>query len=185
MNTKLIQITNNDTNLIFDKPGKFVVFFNNISGTISCTILSEKVELYMIGLYDMKKKDQYSVHTEQIHVFPRSFSDLLLVSTLQDNSALSFSGLIRIEKNAYYSHAYQKNKNLILSKNVFVDSCPKLEIQAKDVYCTHGSTSGPLSEEQLTYLHMRGLKKNEARKIAIEGFKQQVYDRLSSLGISI
>lgn len=185
MKTTLITISESKNSLVFDEPGIYVVFFTNISGTISCAITAENVELYMVGLYDMKEKDSFKIRTEQIHISPHSFSDLLVLSLARDSSSLSFSGLIKIEKDAQHSHAYQKNKNLILSKNAFVDSRPILEILANDVFCTHGSTSGPLSKEQLQYLQMRGLNLKEATNLSIEGFKQQVYDRLSNLGIKI
>lgn len=183
MNTTFIQIKKEHTNLVFDKQGIYVVFFFNISGTITCTISAEKVKLHMIGLYDMKQKDNFKVHTEQIHAAPHSFSDLYVLSVARESSALSFSGLVRIEKKAQQSHAYQKNQNLLLSKDAFVDSRPILEILANDVFCTHGSTSGPLSEDQLRYMQIRGLKRSEAEELSVEGFKQQVYDRLSVLGI--
>lgn len=185
MNTKFLQLKKGNSNLVFDTPGKFVVFFSNISGTISCTITAEKVELYMVGLYDLKQKDSFKIHTEQIHIAPHSFSDLYVLSVARESSSFAFSGLIRIEKDAQQSHAYQKNQNLLLSKDAFVDSRPILEILANDVFCTHGSTSGPLCEDQLQYLQMRGLNRSEASELSIEGFKQQVYDRLLSLGINI
>ena len=137
----------------------------------------------MVGLYDMKQHEKYIIHTEQIHSAPHSFSELYVLSVARDSSSLAFSGLIRIEKDAQQSHAYQKNQNLILSNNAFVDSRPILEILANDVFCTHGSTSGPLSKDQLSYLQMRGLSLNEATEVSVEGFKNQVYDKLSTLGI--
>jgi len=132
----------------------------------------------------MKGKNKYKINTEQIHVSPNSFSDLSLLSVARDSSQLLFSGLIKIEKNAQKSHAYQKNQNLILSNDAFVSSFPTLEILADDVFCTHGSTSGPISQDQLQYLQMRGLTNASAKKLAIEGFKNQVYEKLHKLGIT-
>ena len=137
MKTKFISIKKENNNLVFDKPGRYVVYFSNISGTISCKIVAEKVELYLVGLYDMKSNDKYTIYTKQIHVSPHSFSDLYLLSVASDSSSLTFSGLIRIEKGAQQSHAYQKNKNLLLSKEVLINSQPILEILADDVFCTH------------------------------------------------
>lgn len=183
MKTKLIKITEKNNALVFDTPGKYAVFFNNISGTISCRIESEKVELFMVGLYDMKNADRFTIRTEQIHAAPHSFSELLVLSVADNTSSLSFSGLIRVEKDAQQSHAYQKNQNLMLSGSAFVDSRPILEILANDVFCTHGSTTGPLSKEQLYYLQTKGLSLEEAKKLSVEGFKQQINDKLLSLGI--
>ncbi len=184
MNTQFIKIKKEKSALVFDKPGRYVVFFSNLSGTLSCRIETENVELYLIGLYDMKGDVSYKIHTEQIHVAPHSFSDLYLFSVANGTSTLDFSGLIRIEKKAQKSHAYQKNRNLILSKKASVSSLPTLEIHADDVFCTHGSTSGPLPKDQLQYLQMRGLSKREASDLAIFGFKNQVFEKLHSLGIN-
>jgi len=183
MKTTFIPIKKADSKLLFDRAGVYVVYFSNISGSVSCTIAAEQVQLYMLGLYDMRHTEKYKIHTEQIHQSPHSFSDLYVLSVAHDNSSLSFAGRILIQKDAQQSHAYQKNQNLILSPNAFVDSQPILEILADDVFCTHGSTSGPLSPDQLQYLQVRGLNRHEAAAALVEGFKQQVYDRLVKLGV--
>lgn len=185
MKTQLITITKNNSNLTFNKEGTYVVFFKNIDGNISCKVTAQNVKLYMFGLYDLKKKQAFKIHTEQIHEVGNSFSELFILSVVDDNSSLLFSGTIRIEKTAQKSHAYQKNQNLILSEDAFVDSRPVLEILADDVFCTHGSTTGPLSEDQIQYIRMRGVGEFEARKLLIEGFKKQVYNRINQLGIVI
>ncbi len=185
MKPQLITITRKSNNLIFDTEGTYVVFFKNIDGNISCKITAQKVKLYMFGFYDMKKKETFKMHTEQIHEAGNSFSELFILSVADDSSALQFTGTIRIEKLAQKSHAYQKNQNLILSKDAFVDSRPILEILADDVFCTHGSTTGPLPNDQLQYLLMRGISEGAARSLLIEGFKKQVYNRIYELGITI
>jgi len=183
MKPHFISINGKNNTVVLDKPGRYIIYFSNISGTISCRIEAENVEAYLVGLYDMHKSEKYVVHTEQIHISPHSFSDLFVLSVAQGSSSLAFSGLIRIEKNAQQSHAYQKNQNLILSNDAFVDSRPILEILADDVFCTHGSTSGPISKDQIQYLRMRGLSLKEAEEVSVEGFKQQVYDKLHTLRI--
>ncbi len=185
MSTQLTVIKKGNTQLVFDKPGKYVVFFSNVSGTISCRIVEKGVELHLIGLYDMKGKDRCTIRTEQIHVSPDSFSNLSLTSVVKDSASLAFSGLIRIEKNAQKTHANQKNQNIILSKEASVSFVPTLEICADDVHCTHGSSSGPLPENQMRYLQMRGLNRSEAEAMWIDGFKNQVYEKLRNLGVNV
>jgi Fe-S cluster assembly protein SufD len=65
-----------------------------------------------------------------------------------------------------------------MSPDVFVDSRPFLEILANDVFCTHGSTTGKLNEEQLFYAKSRGLSKKEAERILIDGFINEVYNKV-------
>ena len=59
--------------------------------------------------------------------------------------------MIRVEKDAQRTDAYQKNDNLVLSESARADSIPGLEIEANDVRCTHGATAGRVDEEMIFY----------------------------------
>ena len=71
--------------------------------------------------------------------------------------------MIRVEKDAQKTNAYQENRNLLLSKTAHADSIPGLEILANDVRCTHGATLGQVDREQLFYLMTRGLSRAGGR----------------------
>ena len=64
--------------------------------------------------------------------------------------------MIRVEKDAQRTDAYQKNDNLVLSESARADSIPGLEIEANDVRCTHGATAGRVDEEMIFYAQARG-----------------------------
>lgn len=167
----------------FDKPGDYVVFFHNMSGKFFFELNSAKVNLDIYGLFTGKNKDQFNIETVQHHKAPYSTSNLLIKGVFEDESKFIYQGLIRIEKRAQKSHAYQKNQNLILSEKCFVDSRPFLEILANDVFCTHGSTTGKLNQEQLYYLETRGISSQNGRKLLTQGFIEDIFDQLKKKGI--
>ena len=86
--------------------------------------------------------------------------------------------MIRVENEAQQTNAYQENRNLMLSPKAHADSIPGLEILANDVRCTHGSTTGQVDREQLFYLMARGLSRQEAERIIVRGFFQDILDRI-------
>lgn len=184
MKTKLITVTGSKR-LEFNDSGRYVVFFKNISGTIECVLNHESAEVYLFGLYDLSGKEAHTLHTKQLHAAPGAFSQLSIVCVADDTSSFRFSGLIRIEKKAQKSHAYQKNQNLILSPDAFVDSRPMLEIEADDVFCTHGSTTGTINAEHVRYMMSRGISKQNAEEAYVQGFIQQLYQQMSSLGATL
>jgi Fe-S cluster assembly protein SufD len=67
----------------------------------------------------------------------------------------------------------------MLSPNARADSIPGLEIEADDVRCTHGSTSGRVDDEQVFYAMARGYTRKEAVRMIVAGFFQQVFDRIT------
>lgn len=162
----------------FDKPGKYVAFFHNLSGKFTFELKATGVDLDIYGLFTGNKKDEFKIETIQHHIAPQSQSNLLIKGVFHDESKLIYQGLIRIEKSGQQSHAYQKNQNLILSPKAFVDSRPFLEILANDVFCTHGSTTGKLNKEQLQYVQSRGLDKKQAEKLLVDGFIEEIYDKV-------
>lgn len=160
--------------LVFDKPGDYLVFFENITGKLIFDITASGVKLNVYGLYIGKNKSEFKIDTFQNHKAPNSTSNLLIKGVFYDSSIFYYRGLIRIEKGAQKSHAYQKNQNLIMSDNCFVDSKPYLEILANDVFCTHGSTTGRLDKEQIFYTKSRGLNEKQAEELLVKGFINEI-----------
>ena len=124
-------------------------------------------------------KQHLAYFTRQDHMAPHTRSDLLYKAGLKDKSRVVWKGMIRVEKDAQKTDAYQKNDNLILSDSARGDSIPGLEIEANDVRCTHGATAGRVDEEMIFYAQARGIKKETAIRLIVEGFFANVYDRIT------
>ena len=116
--------------------------------------------------------------TLQDHVAPNTRSDLLFKGAVEDHAKSVYSGLIRIRKEAQKTNAYQTNRNLVLTEGAEAYSVPNLEIEADDVRCSHASAVGPIDEEQLYYLATRGVPPEEAERLVVLGFFDDVFDRL-------
>ncbi len=132
-------------------------------------------------------------HREQVldyrmvlnHRGPKSSSNVLLKGAVEDASQSVFSGLVRIEKPAIGTTAFETNRNLVLSPDAKANSIPNLEILCDDVICGHGSSVGPLEEEHLYYLGSRGISPPRAERLLVRGFFQEVLDRLPVSGMEV
>jgi Fe-S cluster assembly protein SufD len=124
-------------------------------------------------------KQHLAYFTRQDHAAPHTRSDLLYKAGLKDSSRVVWKGMIRVEKDAQRTDAYQKDDNLILSDHARADSIPGLEIEANDVRCTHGATAGRVDEEMIFYAQARGIRKETAIRLIVEGFFANVYDRIA------
>jgi Fe-S cluster assembly protein SufD len=131
------------------------------------------------GVMFTEGRQQLVYNTLQHHEAPACKSDLLYKGALQDRSRLVWRGMIKVDKDAQKTDGYQRNDNLMLSAAARSDSIPGLEIEADDVRCTHGSTSGRVDAEQVFYAQARGLTADEAARLVVAGFFQQVFDRIT------
>ncbi len=120
----------------------------------------------------------FDQRTLQIHEVPNTASDLLYKNALNDKARTIFTGLIRVDQGAHRTDAYQKVRNLLLSDECEANSAPGLEIEADDVRCTHGATSGQLESEELFYLESRGIPRRVAQQLIVFGFLNEVVHRV-------
>ncbi len=120
--------------------------------------------------------------TLQDHLAPRSTSDLLFMGAVADRSHSVYSGLIRVRRGAVRSDAMQTNHNLVLDEGAHADSVPNLDIQENDVRCSHGSTVGPVDEDQRYYLESRGVEPDVAERLIVAGFFEDIADKVPITG---
>jgi Fe-S cluster assembly protein SufD len=127
---------------------------------------------------------EVDARTFQIHEAANTASDLLYKNSLDDTARTIFSGLIRVNPGAHKTDAYQKVRNLLLSDEAEANSAPGLEIEADDVRCSHGATSGQIDYEELFYLMSRGISRKESQKLVVFGFLQEAIDRIGNEAIA-
>lgn len=133
----------------------------------------------LLGLFFGKQHQQFDYVTLQDHQAPRTTSDLLFKSALNDQARSIYYGLVRIGKEAAEANANQANRNLLLSSGARADSDPVLEILTSEVAkCAHGASVGPVDEEQLFYLSSRGIERREAEELLVQGFFHEVIGRI-------
>ena len=145
---------------------------------VESSLRGEGATSEMLGIYFGDGTQHFDQHTIQDHTKPNTTSDLLFKGALRDRARQVFSGMIRVAVGAQKTNAYQANRNLLLSDKARVDSMPKLEIGANDVRCTHGATMGQVEPEYLFYLRSRGLSQEEAERIIVEGFLDEIVQRI-------
>lgn len=135
------------------------------------------------NLYSLLVADghqEFDQRTFQEHKAPYSTSDLLYKNVLLDESKTIFSGMIKVLPEADKTDAYQTNRNLLLSEEAVANSLPGLEIEANDVKCSHGATSGKLDESELFYMLSRGISKKQAQELLVFGFLDEILEKIEN-----
>ncbi|MGI9529776.1 MAG: SufB/SufD family protein [Acidimicrobiia bacterium] len=112
------------------------------------------------------------------HIGTNTRCDMFLKGAVEDDALSVFTGMIRIEETGQKTESFQTNKNLILSPGASAQSVPNLEILANDVKCGHGSSVGPLDQDQRYYLMSRGLIPERADRLQVHGFFEEVIGEL-------
>jgi predicted dinucleotide-binding enzyme len=114
-----------------------------------------------------------------IHIEKNSSSRQKAKNILKEQSRGIFDALIKVERSGKYTKAHQNSKSILLNDGAHMVSKPQLEIYIDDLEASHGSTTGQLDEQQLFYLRSRGISKDEAKKMLILAFANELIDAVA------
>ena len=132
----------------------------------------------MLGVFFADEQQHFDHRSVQDHAAPNCTSDLLYKGALRDESRAVYSGWVHVRPGAQKTNAMQTSRNIVLSEHAKADAIPNLEIEANDVRCGHAASVGPVEEETLFYLQSRGIPRDEAERLVVTGFFQEVLDRV-------
>jgi Fe-S cluster assembly protein SufD len=141
-------------------------------------LTGQGAESDLLAVYFGDQQQMLDFRTLQDHQAPHTRSDLLFKGAVEEEARSVYSGLIRLRHEAQKSNAYQTNRNLVLSEGAGAESIPNLEIEANDVRCSHASTVGPIDDDQRYYLESRGIRPEDAERLIVLGFFEDVFARL-------
>jgi len=170
----------NNSNLesfIFSRGSKF------LRNEINCNLNDKYSSAFISGIIDLKEQQQHEIKTNINHFSENTKSYQLVKSVLKDKSKGVFQGKIFVDQEAQKTDGYQLSKALLLDENTEFDAKPELEIYADDVKCSHGSTSGNLDSDSIFYLMSRGLNYQQSRKLLVDGFLNDVVEKITNLNV--
>lgn len=133
----------------------------------------------MLGVFFADGEQHFDHRTLQDHVAPNCRSDLLYKGALRDHSRAVYSGWVHVRPDAQKTNAMQTSRNIVLSEHAKADAIPNLEIEANDVRCGHAASVGPVDDEAIFYLQSRGITREDAERLIVTGFFQEVLDRVT------
>ncbi|OHU76786.1 Fe-S cluster assembly protein SufD [Mycobacteroides chelonae] len=88
-------------------------------------------------------------------------------------------GDVLIRAEATGTDTFELNRNLILTDGARADSVPNLEIETGEIAgAGHASATGRFDDEQLFYLRSRGIAEEDARRLVVRGFFQDIIGRI-------
>ena len=155
--------------------------FNKLD--FECDLLEKNCKCDILSALFLKNNEHQEVKTKINHLAPNCKSYQRVKKVLSSESKGVYQGKIYVKDIAQKTDAYQLSKALLLNDTAEFNSKPELEIYADDVKCSHGSTSGSIDEDSLYYLKTRGLTHEEATRLLIKGFLNDVIEFIKSKSI--
>jgi Fe-S cluster assembly protein SufD len=89
-------------------------------------------------------------------------------------------GDVLIRAEATGTDTFEVNRNLVLTDGARADSVPNLEIETGEIVgAGHASATGRFDDEQLFYLRARGIPEEQARRLVVRGFFNEIIAKIA------
>lgn len=126
----------------------------------------------LFGLYFADEGQHLEHRLFADHTAPKTKSNVLYKGALQGQGAHTvWIGNVLIRPVAEGIETYEENRNLVLTDGCQADSVPNLEIETGEIEgAGHASATARFDDEQLFYLRSRGVSDEEARRLVLHGF---------------
>jgi Fe-S cluster assembly protein SufD len=135
----------------------------------------------LLGVY-FATTGQFFEHRMHVdHAVPNAKSRVNFKGALAGRDAHTvWIGDVLIRAVAEGTDTYELNRNLLLSDGARADSVPNLEIETGEIVgAGHASTTGRFDDEQLFYLMSRGITLENARRLVVRGFFNEIVNEIA------
>ena len=168
---------------LVDRDGNLDWIIGTMGGQLSklfieADLIGKGAVVRVSGMFFADSDQVFDHDTQQNHNAPLSRSDLLFKGAAKDTARSVWQGMIKSLPQMQKIDGFQASRNLVLSEDARMDAIPGLEIEADDVRCTHAATFGTLEDEPVFYLMSRGIPRATAELMVIEGFFEELLDRI-------
>ena len=113
-----------------------------------------------------------------IHLAPNTSSKIISKSISLNGGRTSYRGLVQISESAKNAKAKVECDALILDNESASDTFPVMKIDESSATVEHEATVSKVGQERLYYLMSRGLTKDEAMSLIVNGFIEPIVKEL-------
>jgi len=144
----------------------------------SCILVGDESvgEFYSVALTNGRM--QADTGTKMIHLGKNTKSIIISKGISADRSTNAYRGLVRIAKNATGARNFSQCDSMLVGENCSAHTFPVIESSNADAIVEHEASTSKISEDQLFYLQSRGLTREEAIEMIVNGFCKDVFQQL-------
>lgn len=144
----------------------------------SCILLGDGSQgaFYSVALtHDYMQAD---TGTKMIHIGKNTKSTILSKGISTGHSRNSYRGQVKIMPSAENARNYSQCDSMLVGSNASANTYPYMEVKNRTATLEHEATTSRISEDQLFYLQSRGLDKESAISMLVNGFCKDVFKQL-------
>ncbi|NTV29649.1 MAG: Fe-S cluster assembly protein SufB [Candidatus Omnitrophica bacterium] len=144
----------------------------------SCVLLGDNSvgEFYSVALTNNRM--QADTGTKMIHIGKNTRSTIISKGIASDYANNSYRGLVKVMPGAENARNFSQCDSMLIGNNCSANTFPYIEVENRTATLEHEATTSRISADQIFYLQSRGLDKEQAVSLVINGFCKDVFKTL-------
>ena len=135
-----------------------------------------KGEFYSVAF--TKGHQQADTGTKMLHLGRNTSSTIISKGISAGRSNNSYRGLVRINRNADQARNFSQCDSMLLGDRCGAHTFPYLETSNPTAQVEHEATTSKVGEDQMFYCKQRGISEQDAIKLIVSGFCQEILAQL-------
>lgn len=121
---------------------------------------------------------QADTGTKMIHLGKNTRSLIVSKGISAGKSQNSYRGLVKVSKNAENSRNFSQCDSLLMGDQCGAHTFPYIDCHNKTSVLEHEATTSKISDDQLFYCQQRGMSKENAISLIVNGYAKEVLNKL-------
>ncbi|MCU0452220.1 MAG: Fe-S cluster assembly protein SufB [Bacteroidetes bacterium] len=133
-------------------------------------------EFYSVAV--VNNYQQADTGTKMIHIGKNTKSTIVSKGISAGKGQNSYRGLVAIKKGAVHSRNFSQCDSLLLGDTCGAHTFPYIEVKNTSSRVEHEATTSKIGEDQIFYCNQRGLSREDAVNMIVNGFCREVFREL-------
>jgi Fe-S cluster assembly protein SufB len=133
-------------------------------------------EFYSVAV--VNNHQQADTGTKMIHIGRNTKSTIVSKGISAGKGQNSYRGLVSIKKGAVHSRNFSQCDSLLLGDTCGAHTFPYIEVKNTTSRVEHEATTSKIGEDQIFYCNQRGLSREDAVNMIVNGFCREVFREL-------
>ena len=178
---KLHILNSKNANRLYEVSGELLVNHIALDETkenmhVNLNNPNAKVDYKLLNILNNKKS---SFIQRVDHLKEETYSNISNFGVAMSGAKVMFDTTGFIKKSMNKTNCRQLSKGVVMDDTSSITSKPILLIDEYDCFASHGAAIGKMSDEELFYLMSRGLTKNDAFLLILNGIIKPFIDEIS------
>ncbi|HLL06527.1 MAG TPA: Fe-S cluster assembly protein SufB [Myxococcaceae bacterium] len=133
-------------------------------------------EFYSVALTN--NRQQADTGTKMVHIGKNSRSTIVSKGISAGHGQNTYRGLVRVLKSAQGARNYTQCDSLLMGSQCGAHTLPYIEVKNATAQVEHEASTSKIGEDQLFYCQQRGISREDAVSMIVNGFCRQVFKEL-------